>query len=121
PAARGRAPGGGGGVGGAGGGAAGARARGRGPRQRAGEIGCRRQALAHVGARRRVGYEKFNRVVSPLDRGGIGERRRQALGKQARARRRHAAGDGGKERSAPLAPERAPQLEGAAGRLVARG
>ena len=35
------------------------------PRQRAGEIGRRREARAHVGARRRVGNEEFDRVVPP--------------------------------------------------------
>src|SRR5262249_57471689 len=58
--------------------------------------------------------------VSPGDRGGLGERSRQALGEQARARRRHAAVDGGKERSAALAGERAHELEIAAGRLIDR-
>src|SRR5262249_26123372 len=103
-----------------GGGAAGAPARDHEPRQGAGEIGRRREALAHVGARRRVGHEKFDRVLAPGDRGGIGQRGRQALGEQARAPRRYAAVDGGKEGSPGLARERAAQRGGATGRPVGR-
>ena len=99
---------------------AGAAARDNEPRQGTGEIGCRLEALAHLGARRHVGHEKFDRIVPPADRGGVGQRSGEALGEKARARSRHGAVDGGEQRSAALARERAHELEIAACRLVDR-
>src|SRR5262249_19688149 len=91
------------------------------PRERAGEIGRRRAgAAAHAGARGGVGHEKSARARARGDGGGICRGGPRARGERARARRRYAAVDGGKELSAALARERAHELEIAAGRLVDR-
>ena len=61
-----------------------------------------------------------DRVEPVRDRGRIGQRRGEPLRQQPRARRRHRAVDGGEQRAAPLAGERAHQFEIAARRLVDR-
>jgi len=89
------------------------------PGKRAGEIGRGREPRAHVAAQDGIG-EAFDRVEPPRDGVRIGERRGQPLGEEARARRRHGAVDGVDQRAAPLAGERAHELEIGAGRLVDR-
>ncbi len=90
------------------------------PRQRAGEIGRRLEPLAHFGAQAAVAREHRDGVEPARDLLRIGERRGEPLRQQPRAGRRHGAVDGGQQRAAPLARERADQFEIGARRLVDR-
>ena len=84
------------------------------------QIGRRLQPLAQVGARGAVVDESGDRVEAMRDLERVGQRRGKPLRQQPRARRRHGPVDGGKERAAPLAAERADQFEIAARRLIDR-
>src|SRR5207302_4016882 len=87
-------------------------------RERARQIGRGGKLLAQVGAPGGVGDERRNGVVAARDRGRIRQRRREPLGEQARARRRHGAVDGGQQRAAALARKRAHQFQIGARRRV---
>ena len=67
------------------------------PRQRAGEIGRRREPRAQLGACRSIGHEKFDGVLVPLNGAGVGERSGKALRQEPRARSRHRAVDRGEQ------------------------
>ena len=73
-----------------------------------------------MAARHRIGSEDRDRIEPATDLGGIGQRRGEPLRQQPRAGGRDGAVDGGKERAAPLAGERANKFEIAAGGLVKR-
>ena len=64
--------------------------------------------------------QHLHRIEPARDRLRIGQRRGQPLREQPRARRRHGAVDGGEQRAAPFAGERAHEFEIGARRLVDR-
>ena len=88
--------------------------------ERAREIGRRFQPLAQIGARGAVVDESGDRIEPLRDLARIGQRRGEPLRQQPRAGRRHGAVDGGEQRAAPLAGERADEFEIAARRLIDR-
>jgi hypothetical protein len=90
------------------------------PRQRAGEIGRRREPGANVGAQIDLAHKQPDGVEAPDDRGRVGERRREALRQHAGARDRDGAIDGGDQRAAALAALGAHQLKVRARRRIDR-
>ena len=87
-------------------------------RQRALQIGHGLQILAQRGARRAIGDECRHGIEPVRNFGRIGERRGQPLRQCARARGGDGPVDGGEQRAAPFARERAREFKIGAGRRI---
>jgi len=89
-------------------------------RQRARQVGSGVEKLAGFLAGEGVIDENLDAVETAADGVGIGQRRCQPLRQEPRAGRRHGAVDRGQERAAPLARERARELQVRPRRLIDR-